>query len=56
MSSRNPTTGRLWTVIAGAALAVGLSQGADAQNRTVVDITQVACQFLESENLSLIHI
>ena len=50
MSSRNPTIGRLWTVLAGAALAVGLSQGADAQNRTVIDITQVACQFLESEN------
>ncbi len=50
MSSRIPTTGRLWTVLAGAALAVGLSHGADAQNRTVIDITQVACQFLESEN------
>ncbi len=50
MSSRNPTRGRLLSVVAGAALAVGLSQGAEAQNRTVIDITQVACQFLESEN------
>ena len=50
MSSRNPTIGRLLSVVAGAALAVGLSQGAEAQNRTVIDITQVACQFLESEN------
>ena len=50
MSSRNPTISHLLSVVAGATLAVGLSQGAEAQNRTVIDITQVACQFLESEN------
>ncbi len=50
MSSVHPTAGRLLTAIAGAALAIGLSQGAAAQTRTVIEITQVACQFLESEN------
>ena len=50
MSFRNPTTGRLWTAIAGTVLAAGLSQSATAQTATVIEITQVACQFLESEN------
>ena len=50
MSIRNPTTGRLWTAIAGTVLAVGLSHGAEAQTARVIEITQIACQFLESEN------
>ncbi len=50
MSSSNPTKGRLWTAVVGAALAAGLSQGATAQAASVIEITQVACQFLESEN------
>ena len=41
---------RLAAAMAGAALAFGLSSAATAQNRTVIELTQVACQFLESEN------
>ena len=50
MNSRHPITGRLWATLAATAIAGALSQAASAQTATVIEITQVACQFLESEN------
>lgn len=50
MMSGNLTSGRVLSVIAAAAIALGgMSQTATAQGATVVQLTQVACQFIESE-------
>lgn len=50
MMSGDLTIGRGASVIAAAALALGaMSQTAAAQGATIVELTQVACQFIESE-------
>ena len=50
MTSRDLTTSRVLSAITAAALALGgMSQGAAAQGVTVIQLTQVACQFIESE-------
>ena len=51
MTIRDLTTSRRLMTMAAATLAMaGLSQGAAAQGATIIEITQVACQFIESEN------
>lgn len=51
MTTRHLTTSRVLPAIAAAAtLALGgISQGAAAQGATIIPLTQVACQFIESE-------
>lgn len=51
MTTRDLTTSGVLSLIAAAALALGgMSQGAAAQGATVIQLTQVACQFIESED------
>lgn len=52
MITNNLTTGRVFPAIAVAATVAlgGLTQGASAQGATVITLTQVACQFIESED------
>ena len=51
MTIRDLTTSRRLMTMAAATLAMaGLNQVAAAQGATIIEITQVACQFIESEN------